>query len=202
MKKYCLLLLMVVSTFSVFAQKKSLEFYYISHDRTTPVNRLCDRLQYVYEQALSDENYAVIFYFPNLEDHIEVKVNLEGDNRNDFDKILGALRGRDAHENYSYYDFETITNLMNKYDFITPDGGYAYSSVLFCWYVTPDFWRWGGNENVIAKLYFTLELEKYNDYVSTQVWHARNDGLVLENEKYPFGKLNLCKSMDFVLLSY
>ena len=80
MKKYCLLLLMVVSTFSVFAQKKSLEFYYISHDRTTPVNRLCDRLQYVYEQALSDENYAVIFYFPNLEYHIFLLlcINFEG----------------------------------------------------------------------------------------------------------------------------
>lgn len=202
MRKYILLLLLVILAFPTFAQKKSFEFYYISHDRTTPVNELCERLKYVYENALSYDDCAVIFYFPNNDGHIEVKINLDGDNRNDFAQIIAALREKDAHENYAYHDFESITNLINEYDFITSDGEHTYSSVRFCWYVTPYFWNWGGNENLIAKLYFTLELEKYTDYVSTEIWHAREDGLTVADTKYPFGKKNLCKAMNFMLLSY
>lgn len=201
MKRLFVLLLASFFSFAVYAQQQSFEFYYISHDRTTPVDQLCERLEYIYEDALSNEDYAVIFYFPNYDQHIEVKINLPGSNSQDFNKILRELRDKDAHENYPDHDYESIMNLINKYDFITDEGEPVYSSVRFCWYVTPYFWDWMNNESLIARLYFALELDQYKDYVTTEIWHSRDDGLQVDS-RYPFGKKNLCKSMNFVLLPY
>lgn len=201
MKRLSILLLMVITSFTAFAQSQDFEFYYISHDRTTPVDDLCDRLEYIYENALGDESYAVIFYLPNYDEHIEVRINLEDDNRDDFKILVRELREKDAHENYAYHDYESIMKLINKYDFIDEEGNRQYSSVLFCWYVTPYFWDWGCNESLIARLYFTLELDKYRGYVNTQIWHAQYDDLQVD-ERNPFGNKNLCRQMGFVLMPY
>lgn len=201
MKRLSILLLAIITSFTAFAQSQEFEFYYISHDRTTPVDDLCDRLERAYENALDDEEYAVVFYLPNYDQHIEVRINLEDDNRTDFNLLIRELREKDAHENYAYHDYEAIMNLINKYDFIDEEGNLTYNSVLFCWYVTPYFWDWQCNESLIAKLYFTLELDKYRGYVTTQVWHSRYDGIEV-NERMPFGNKNLCSSMNFVLLPY
>lgn len=201
MKRLSILLLMVITSFTAFAQSQDFEFYYISHDRTTPVDDLCDRLEYIYENALGDESYAVVFYLPNYDEHIEVRINLEDDNRDDFKILVRELREKDAHENYAYHDYESIMKLINKYDFIDEEGNRQYSSVLFCWYVTPYFWDWGCNESLIARIYFTLELDKYRGYVSTQIWHAQYDGLQVD-ERNPFGNKNLCRQMGFVLMPY
>lgn len=90
---------------------------------------------------------------------------------------------------------------MNEHDFISDSGEPAYTMVTFCWYVNPDFWQFGYNEKLIASLYFALELEKHEGYVTTQVWHADNDGLVVDPEK-PFGSKDLCKGMNFLLQQY
>lgn len=201
MKRLSILLLMVITSFTAFAQSQDFEFYYISHDRTTPVDDLCDRLEYIYENALGDESYAVVFYLPNYDEHIEVRINLEDDNRDDFKILVRELREKDAHENYAYHDYESIMKLINKYDFIDEEGNRQYSSVLFCWYVTPYFWDWGCNESLIARLYFTLELDKYRGYVNTQIWHAQYDDLQVD-ERNPFGNKNLCRQMGFVLMPY
>lgn len=184
------------------AQTKSLEFFYIAHDRTTPVGDLCLRLEDRYETALSNEDYAVIFYLPNsYEKPIIVKVNLPGDNRDDFKKIISELRLKSSHEIYAEVDYEHILKLINEHDFIDEHGRPTYRSVLFCWYVNPDFWLFKYNEKLLARLYFTLELDKYPDYVATQVWHAAGDGLDVDVD-YPFGTKNLCRTMYFMLLPY
>ena len=201
MKRLSILLLMMITSFTAFAQSQDFEFYYISHDRTTPVDDLCDRLEYIYENALGDESYAVVFYLPNYDEHIEVRINMEDDNRDDFKILVRELREKDAHENYAYHDYESIMKLINKYDFIDEEGNRQYSSVLFCWYVTPYFWDWGCNESLIARLYFTLELDKYRGYVNTQIWHAQYDDLQVD-ERNPFGNKNLCRQMGFVLMPY
>ena len=102
---------------------------------------------------------------------------------------------------YADIDYATIIDLINQNDFIDSEGNPTYSSVLFCWYVNPDFWQFQYNEKLIASLYFNLELEKYQGYVTTQVWHARGDGIKV-NKRYPFGTKNLCRSMNFMLQQY
>lgn len=201
MKKLLCASVLSLISFLGFAQSQSLEFYYIAHDRTTPVNELCQRLESVYETALSYEDFAVIFYLPNFDAPKVVKINLPGDNRDEFKNIISELRLKSAHEIYADVDYENIMQLINAHDFIDENGAYKYMSVLFCWYVNPDFWQFLHNEKLIAALYFALELNKYPDYVSTQVWHSSDDGLVVD-EKNPFGSKNLCKDMMFLLQQY
>ena len=98
-------------------------------------------------------------------------------------------------------DYNTIVELFNQHDFIDDEGNRKFLSVLMFWYVNPDFWRFQYNEKLIASLYFNLELDKYQDYVTTQVWHADGDGLVVDNER-PFGSKNLCADMMFMLQQY
>lgn len=199
--KRLLYILLLMMPLMASAQNKSLEFYYIAHDRSTPVNELCDRLEQVYYTAMSYDDFAVIFYMPNYDAPIIVKMNLPGDNRDEFKKIISELRLKSAHEIYADIDYENIEHLLNTHDFIDEKGEPAYTSALFCWYVNPDFWQYQYNEKLIAALYFNMEFGKYKGYVTTQVWHAAGDGLKVD-KKYPFGPKNLCADMDFMLQEY
>ena len=201
MKRLMFVLLLMVIPLAASAQSQSLEFYYIAHDRSTPVADLCDRLEEIYESALSYEDLATVFYLPNYDAPIVVKINLPGDNRNDFRKIISELRLKPAHEIYPDVDYENIINLVNTHDFIDESGEPTFTSVLFCWYVNPDFWQFQYNEKLIAALHFNLELGKYKDFVTTQVWHASGDGLVVD-PKLPYGTKNLCGETDFMLQQY
>ena len=155
MKRLALILLMMIPIMG-YAQNQSLEFYYIAHDRTTPVADLCQRLESVYETALTYDDVAVIFYLPNYDEPITVKMNLPGDNRDEFKNIISELRLKSSHEIYADIDYQSIVHLINEHDFIDADGNQTYSSVLFCWYVNPDFWQFLYNEELIASLYFIL----------------------------------------------
>lgn len=201
MKRILIICVVVLMSIPVAAQKQSFEFYYIAHDRTTPVADLCTRLEQVYETALSYEDYAVIFYMPNSDAPIVVKVNLPEDNRDEFKNIISELRLKPSHEIFADVDYENIIQLINRYDFINDKGTPTYKSVLLCWYVNPDFWQFNYNEELIATLYFNLELDKYIGYVETQIMHSSEDGLKVD-DKYPFGTMNLCKKMNFMLLPY
>lgn len=203
MKRILIALFALTMSVSVFSQSPSFRFFYIAHDRGTPVNELCSRLQRVYEAAIYDPEYAVVFYLSDYDNPITVVVNLQGDNRDDFETILTELRMKSYHEIYADLDYENIINLINRYDFIDENGNPEFSSVEFNWYVNPDFWNKGYNEKLISSLYFNLELEKYKDYVSVLIWHAKDDELEQElNEEKPFGSKNLCKGLDFLLLPY
>lgn len=199
--KRLILIFFLLMSLAGSAQDSSFEFYYIAHDRSTPVNDLCKRLEAIYETARSYDDFSVIFYLPNYDDPLVVKMNLEGDNRDDFKKIISELRLKSAHEIYADIDYATIVDLINRNDFIDNEGNHKFSSVLFCWYVNPDFWKFQYNEKLIASLYFNLELDKYKGYVTTQVWHAAGDGLVVD-KKYPFGTKNICADMNFMLQEY
>ena len=201
MRRFAYIILLLALPILGSAQNQSLEFYYIAHDRTTPVGDLCSRLEQVYETALSYEDFAVIFYLPNYDEPMVVKVNLPGDNREEFGNIISELRLKSAHEIYADIDYAKIVELINEHDFIDQNGSPTYSSVLFCWYVNPDFWQFQYNEKLIASLYFNLELEQYPGYVTTQIWHAEGDGLEV-SRKYPFGTKNLCRNMGFMLQQY
>ena len=201
MKKLVYLSVLLLIALSAGAQTQSFEFYYIAHDRTTPVSELCDRLELVYETAMSYDDYAVIFYFPNSVQPIIVKMNLPGDNRADFKTILYELRTKSMHEIEVDVDYNNIMNLVNTHDFVDADGNPMFSSALFCWYVNPSFWLYKYNEELIARLYFNLELDKYKGYVDTQIWHSKDDGMSVDSA-YPFGRKNLCRNMGFMLLQY
>lgn len=181
------------------AQEKTLEFYYIAHDYSTKVNDVCSMLEEKYEMALEFEDCAMIFYLPNKENPIVVKMNLEGDNRDEFSNLLAELRGRYAHDSYSYVDLQAITDIFNQHDILDESSMPAYRSVLMTWYINPSFWSLNYNETLIASLYFILELDKYSDYVTIDIWNASDERINFNRER-PFGNKNLVWKHPFHML--
>ena len=189
---------------SIFAQEldKTLDFIYIAHDHTTPVDELCDRLSDLYQTAKYEKDVAVIFYLPNSDQPKIVKMNLPGENPDDFADLLGDLRYKSAHEVFPEVDIEKIPAIFNETDFIDASGNPRFSSFTMTYYVNPTFWKLGYNEAVIASLYFSLELGKLpKSYFKMQIWHSKDDGLRCD-ENAPFGTKNICYNYNFLLLGY
>lgn len=202
MKRFLPFLLLCLLPSLAAAQSQSLEFIYIAHDRTTPVNALCERLTEVYDYASQDEGQGVVFYLANADSPRIVRMNLPGDNREDLAGLLGELRYKSAHEIYPDVDQEEIVELFNTLDFLNDSGRPAFSTFTMTWYVTPTFWSLGYNEALIARLYFTLDLGSLpSNYFNMDIWHARDDGLKYD-EALPFGPKKLCGDNPFFLLEY
>jgi len=201
--RFCLVCtLFLISCTLSLAQSQSLEFIYIAHDSSTPVSRLSARLQEVFNDARSNESNAVIFYLANADEPRIVKMNLPDANPQDFEEMLGELNYKSAHEIYAEVDRERIVQMFDETDFILDNGQPAFSMFTMTYYVNPSFWAMKYNENVIASLYFMLDLNRLpSDYFTMEIWHGQDDGLVYD-EKAPFGERNLCSGYRFYLLGY
>lgn len=183
-----------------FAQDKTFEFYYIAHDYSTRVESICSMLEETYEVALEYEDCAVVFYLPNGEKPIVVKMNIPGDNRRDFNDLLSELRTRYTHDSYVYVDLPNMVDIINSADFIDEEGNPLYRSARFTWFINSSFWDMKYNESLISASYFILELDKYRDYVTIDIWDT-GDERIRVNRNSPFGKKNLSGNYRFNLLT-
>lgn len=183
-------------------KERHLYFIYITHDHTTPIQRLGQLLIDMNEDA-KKYGYSCIFYLANGESPHIVRVNTLNDNRQDFEgRILGELQNKMSHDVNPLYDVEKIVELFNENEFVGTDGNLLYSSVTWRFYVNKNFWT-QYNETIIASLYWTMELDKLKDTeFYFDVFQDEND-LVEYDEKVPFGPKNLAKINDgFLLLTY
>ncbi len=178
---------------SVFAQNlaQDLQFIYIGHDENTPTYRLVQRLQETYDDA---RNYpdirAVIFYLPNGEQPMCVRVNTTHDVLNvyEFGDIIEALQTKRSHDVESTIDCLEIQKIFEDTDFIDDDGEPLFRSVEWIYYVNSTFWSLSNNENVIANLFFIMDMERYikSGYMRINVWYGREDSLSIDRDA-PFG---------------
>ena len=151
------------------AQKmpKSYSFYYIAHDKETPVGKLTEVLEEAakYANRLSS---PAIFYLANGDNPIVVKFNMEGENESDFKNLLLAeLHAKDYHTPGGHKDVLRILDIIKEHDFIYD--GMMVPDTFFNFYVGKDFWERECNISVIAALYNILNIE-----------HYMNDGLMFE----------------------
>ena len=103
MKRLLSILLLGFLTLSVRAQdistsEQTLEFYYIAHDRTSPVGKICDFIKERQKEATYYKDLAMIFYLANGDDPMIVRMNMPGDNREDFQDIINALQQQMSHD--------------------------------------------------------------------------------------------------------
>lgn len=193
------ILLCLIIPLMATAQYKTFEFYYIAHDYSSKVDDICSMLEEKYEMALEYSDCAMVFYLPDRETPKIIKMNIKGDNRGDFEELLAELRGRYSHETYAYVDIEKITEIFNDADILDENGTPLFQSVLMTWFVNPSFWSMQYNESLIASLYFILDLEKYRDFVTIDIWNSSDDKIIID-KKNPFGAKNLMGSYPFHLL--
>jgi len=202
-RKISLILLILCPLFYqgvTFAQKevKTLHFVYIAHEPTTPVARLTERLEVLYEQAERSKEYskyldAYIFYMSNNEKPYVVTLNLPNDNNIEYEVLKAELNGSKTSHNVELStDIDSIIKIFHKYDFVDEKGNLKYESVTFDFYVGEEFWIHQYNESLIARLYWVMELNKLKE--EEFIWNVYcNEQLEkeLEFESQPFGIKNL-----------
>ena len=204
MKRFLLFSVFVLSAaLDLMAQGQSLQFYYIMKDHNIKVTPLVEEIRDIYDFARVEKTSAAIFYLANWDEPIIVKLNLPGDNRNDMDKIFEALVTKSETTVNPSSDLEHITRLFDEIPLVDASGKPTFTRVEFNYYVTPTFWDLTYNEQVIAALYFVMDMDAdwARDYVFMSILHQDGDGLSV-NADMPFGANDLCVGYQFQVLTY
>lgn len=189
---------------SVFAQSdKTLQIIYLTKDYTSEANSLSYEIKDLFDLAIKDPSLALIFYLPNSLSPQIVKVNLPGDNREDIEGVFDALMTRSETIIDPATDLNGLVHLFDEVPLVGENGEKNFNNVEFIFYVTPTFWNLRYNEQIIASMYFALDLggQWADKYCSMSIFHCANDGLN-PDEKQPFGIKNLCKNYKFYLMTY
>lgn len=185
------------------AQEKSLQFLYITKDYTTKVNPLIEEIKDVYDFVTGDSSTAAIFYLANFNDPVIVKVNLPGDNRKEIETIYEILNTSSEVMPDAPGDLETIPSIFANEPLIDENGNPRFTEVELRYYIGPLFWELSDNEQIIASLWYILELDQpwTSGYVSMSIFHQDGDGLVFEPD-FPMGRSDMCPNYRFFMLTY
>ena len=196
-------LLLLTAAQNIFSQTQSLQVIYITKDYTSAVTPLCLDLKDIYSSAIRDRSQAVVFYLANASSPIIVRVNLPDDNRQDMDRILDALISKSETIIDPGADLRQLVGLFDEIEIAGSGDSKKFTSVELTYYVTPTFWDLKYNEQVIAPVYFALDMDSdwAKDYLSMSIYHEATDGLQVD-EDAPFGVRDLCKGHKFFLMSY
>lgn len=187
------------------ASTQELSFVYIAHDENTDTQGLVRRLKEQYENTLYyPELRATIFYLANGNNPIIVNVNTKNDNREDFKNLISSLQSQRSHDINSIEDVERILQLLESNDIITDDGDFVYKTVTWTYYINSSFWVLRNNEDIIAKLYFILDMEQLIslNYLTLNIYYSEQTDEIRYNHLRPFGSKNLCRLLDFALIPY
>ena len=194
-----------VPAFAQDTQEQELTFVYIAHDENTSTSELIKRLRSIYEDAVNyPESCAAIFYLPNGEFPKVVKVNAGKDNRKEFVEIVGALQSRRSHEVDSTVDIETIQQILEEVDLKNEKGENNFASVQWIYYVNSTFWTLQYNEDIIASLYFILDMEPMikSGYLTVTMYYSEESDKIPYNRQSPWGDKNLCPLLKQPPLPY
>lgn len=206
MKRLCSILVFCFLGFlDVSAQKEyqRLQIIYITKDYTTEVTPLCSELLDMFSFAERENSEAKVFYLANSDSPQIVRINLPGDNRKDFDQLIGAITTKSETIVNPATDLRNLVEIFEEFPPLDEDGNRNFQDIEIIYYVTPTFWELQYNEQLIASAYFSLEMDSEwaKDYFTMSIYHSGSDGLAVDESK-PFGDKNLCSDYKFFLLTY
>ena len=208
MKRFVMILFCLLVAVPVVAQNRSdqtLTFVYIAHDVNTDTQTLVARLKELFKDTINyPDMRATIFYLTNGDNPIVVRVNLPDDNRKDFDRIIYSLQNSRFHEVSPMTDLERIVQEFNENDILTDDGRRVYKNVDWIYYINSTFWKLHNNESVIAKLFFVMDMGQMirDKYMSLDFYYGEKSDAIKYDIKMPFGRKEICRSIEFMPLPY
>lgn len=174
----------------------NLHFIYIAHETSTPVNKLCERLRTVRDDALEVEDALIIY----LSDGVTSPVSLTNlkdqtgrnrDSQDSYTDIIAALQDFNSHNVVARNDRNNILNLFDEYNFLDENGKLRFNSVIMDFYVGASFWALGNNEKIIAHLFTAFDAASYSkDKFSFNVYKPKGENLQYV-EGMPFGDNNI-----------
>lgn len=176
-------------------------FNYIAHDETSPVSAIIERLQEDYNNAIEDEEFPhpVVFYLASDTRPIIVRVNVPGDNRNDFeDLLLPELYQRNAHEVDPETDIIELNKLFDEIGLVDNSNRLRYSSARFNFYVNPQFWSVRNNEKIIAPMFMGLDIPNMQGkLIDWSVFQPARNHISYPKGK-PFGEKDVCGINEYM----
>lgn len=194
MKKIFLLFLMLVLANTVYSQeiKKNLNFVYIVNDGKK-TSSLSKELRKHYDKALRYK-HPYIFYLAKGATPTIVKVNLGGDNRNEFEEkiLMEIANSSSGHDVNATFDSKKIIEMFNQDDFLTQSGTLRYSKVVWTFYISESFGEEGHGEKLFPTLYWAMDLNAFDKNEDFQMYIYRPDNAKSEEDaKLLFGEKNL-----------
>lgn len=193
---------LILFSAAVSAQEKTLRFFYIAHDENTISQKLIYELRNNYDDAVnSPDDIAVVFYLPNGNYPVVVRVNTNHANPKDFDRIVDELQTKRSHDVDVTTDLKTIPEIFNDID--NAGGKRAFRNVEWNYYINSTFWDLGYNESVIAALSWILEMPAAvsSGYLKLNFYADENDVLAYDKE-CPFGPKDLMSGIQFIAMPY
>lgn len=176
--------------------KMNVHFVYIDHEPSTPVNRLCERIRTLREDAIEVDD-ALIIYLANGPQPLLSFTNLKdlyGKNRdtNDaFVNIIAALQDANAHDVLAREDRKSILKLFEEYNFVDNTGKFLFNTLTLDFYVGSEFWALGNNEKVISRLFSVLDASSFSkEKFVFNVFKPKGEKLKYP-EGLPFGDNNI-----------
>ena len=189
-------LLSFVSAKAQDYSKMNLHFIYIAHETSTPVNKLCERLRTVRDDAIEVEDALIVYLsdgalspisFTNLKDNS----GRNRDSQDSYTDIIAALQDFNSHNVVARNDRTNILNLFDEYNFLDENGNLRFNTVIMDFYVGASVWSLGNNEKIIAHLFTALNAASFpKDRFSFNVYKPRGEKLVYV-EGMPFGDNNI-----------
>lgn len=207
MKRLGLIILSLLGALSVWGQNsldQELFFFYIAHDTDTNVRETMDRMDELFDMANEyPDEYAVIYYLPNGESPVVVKVNTPDANPDDYQMLKKELNYNRMHHIDPEIDVATIQELINEIDIIDESGKAKYKRVEWRYYVNSSFWLLNYNEKIIASLYWILDMQPLveSKYLLINTMYGKESNIEFDRE-LPFGPKDLCRSYKFVPMPY
>ena len=191
--------LSIFSIAPVYAQDYSnvnLHFVYIDHEPSTPVNKLCQRIRTLRDDAIEVED-ALIIYLSDGRQSLLSFTNLHDNHGRNRDKneafvdIIAALQDANSHDVIAQEDRRNILNLFDEYNFVDEQGRFLFSSVTMDFYVSPEFWALGNHEKIISHLFVDLDAASFpKEKLSFNVFKPKGE-LLQYPEGMPFGDNNI-----------
>lgn len=207
MKRVFLIFLLLSVAVTSHAQSISinqdLSFVYVAHDENTPVQMLIGRLKDMYNDAVNYPDQVAIFYLPNGDYPVVVRVNTGNDNREAFGNLIDELQSKRAHDVNRYVDRTRILDILAENDLTDDSGNPRYRSVEWNYYVNSTFWNLGNHEYIIASLFWDIGMEPLlkSGYMRVNIFYSEDDTIPF-NMEHPFGNKALCRSMNFIPMPY
>lgn len=178
------------------AQSKSIELYYITHDRDeTAIAKILDQVR---RNVRYNPDRTVIFYLANGNNPYKLRVRPEDEI--EYDRFREALKAQTLHNVHPEVDRLMLIDLFAEGRALPTRGFDAYDKVVFNFFITPGFVEMNYCDALIGRLFWDMELDKLpRAKLEINIYHS--PAYRLDEDKL-FGRKNLIKNFPILVDSF
>lgn len=195
MRSITCVIFMLLSLFTLRAQKENLEINYFAHDHYN--GAFLNVIDDIFNTKAYDSNSHTYLYMANAS---EPSVLLcDSNNYKGLEDFKTMLNGQLSHNVWAEVDIAKIIELVSKDDFIDNSAKPRYQYFTLNFYLTPSFFTYGYAETLISRLYWDLDLANHKN-ASVKVYLPSD--VDVENFKASYGAMKLMDANEITLLTF